>query len=265
MGCMFQDMDVTSCFDGQSSSYRIFFFEISHRCDPRGLCQEDVPANPLVELLKLTGPLGKPGMRVVLQEPALRSGIALRCLLGAVLSPTARFLSCINLFQPSEHRLAGALHRFKMLLLGKGVILFLCMLCCDCGCEISVREPTHLPEDYYYYYYFYGVIFQLDPIPGLSRDCCCQHYTYSQGCPLRTVQTGILSFLGLHNCTLGCSRVYWQTHTRVGSARLCSQTHTVVSISPWDHFCQLPPLLLHRQILEVDFGFPRVSQEDCGS
>lgn len=42
MGCMFQDIDVTSCFDLQPSSNRIFSFEISHRCDPSGLCQEDV-------------------------------------------------------------------------------------------------------------------------------------------------------------------------------------------------------------------------------
>lgn len=61
MGCLFQDIDVTSCFDLQSSSNRIFSFEISHRCDPSGLCQEDVPGNPLVELLKLPEPLGKPG------------------------------------------------------------------------------------------------------------------------------------------------------------------------------------------------------------
>lgn len=61
MGCMFQDINVTSCFDLQSSSNRIFFFGISHHCDPRGLCQDDVPGNPLVELLKLTDPLGKPG------------------------------------------------------------------------------------------------------------------------------------------------------------------------------------------------------------
>lgn len=61
MGYVFQDIGVTSCFDLQSSSNGIFFFEISHRCDPRGLCQEDVPGNPLVELLELTDPLGKPG------------------------------------------------------------------------------------------------------------------------------------------------------------------------------------------------------------
>lgn len=61
MGCMFQDIDVTSCFDLQPSSNRIFFSEISPRCDPRGLCQEDVPGHPLVELLELTDPVGKPG------------------------------------------------------------------------------------------------------------------------------------------------------------------------------------------------------------
>lgn len=61
MGCMFQDIDVTSCFDLQSSSNRIFSFEISHCCDPSRLCQEVVPGNPLVELLKLTELLGKPG------------------------------------------------------------------------------------------------------------------------------------------------------------------------------------------------------------
>lgn len=61
MGCLFQDIDVTSCFDLGASSNRIFLFEISHCCDPRGLCQEDVPGNPLVELLELTDPLGKPG------------------------------------------------------------------------------------------------------------------------------------------------------------------------------------------------------------
>lgn len=56
MGCVFQNINVTSCFDLQSSSNRILFFEISHRCDPRGLCQEDVLGNPSVELLKLTDP-----------------------------------------------------------------------------------------------------------------------------------------------------------------------------------------------------------------
>lgn len=61
MGCMFQDTDVTSRF-GLQSSKMIFFFGISPHCDPRGLCQEDVPGfNPLVELLKLTDPLGKRG------------------------------------------------------------------------------------------------------------------------------------------------------------------------------------------------------------
>lgn len=141
MGFLFQDMDVTSCFDLQASSNRIFLFEISHCCDPRGLCQEDVPGNPLVGLLELTDPLGKPGMRVVLQEPGSRSGAALRCFLWAVLSLTC-FLYCIMLFQPSERRLTGVLHRFKMLLLGKGVILFLCVSCCDCGCEISGSPHT---------------------------------------------------------------------------------------------------------------------------
>lgn len=63
------------------------------------------------------------------------------------------FLSCITLSQPSEHRLTGDLQRFKMLLLGKGVILFLCTFCCDCECEILVREPWQK------IFFFYRVIF----------------------------------------------------------------------------------------------------------
>lgn len=43
----------------------------------------------------------------------------------------------------------GDLHKFKALLLVKGLVLFLCILWCDSEQEILIREPTHLAADYY--------------------------------------------------------------------------------------------------------------------
>lgn len=70
------------------------------------------------------------------------------------------------LLHNSEHRLMGHLHGFKVLLLGKGVILFLCTFCLTVGVRSWSGSPHTLAEDCY----FYRVIFYLDPIPDLSRD-----------------------------------------------------------------------------------------------
>lgn len=61
-----------------------------------------------------------------------------------------------------------------------------------------------------------------------------------------------------------CQGVLTNTHMCGYSWDVLIKTLTRVSISPWDHFCHLPPLLFHRQSLEVGFGFSRMSQEDCG-
>lgn len=157
-------------------------------------------------------------MRVVLQEPGFRSGAALRCFLWAVLSLTACFLSCITLFQLTEHRLTGHLHRLKMLLLGKGVILFLCMFCLTVAVRSWSGSPHTLAEDCY----FYGVIFLFgsNPWPVLWLVLSALHV--QSGLSFKDSTNWDLSFLGLHNCGLRCARVYWQMHTRVVIAGMCS-------------------------------------------
>lgn len=64
-----------------------------------------------------------------------------------------------------------------------------------------------------------------------------------------------------------CRGVLTNTHMRVLLGCAPKHTHTHMNISPWDHFCIFLTAFFHRQTwqrLEVDFGFSRRSQEDCG-
>lgn len=54
--------------------------------------------------------------------------------------------------------------------------------------------------------YFDGVIFHLDPIPGLSRDCCCQGCPSSGQCKLRSKFPGIAALTRMSREELWATR-----------------------------------------------------------